>query len=91
MYGDIRSTFAGDGKDITYAFRTAEARKKYDALSPNQRANYRFEAGTWNKKRIAAAAAAGYIAGDVGYRTISGGSAYRNHTGQRDIVGIPFI
>ena len=91
MGRDVRSTFTGDGKDLTYAFRTPEARAAYDKLPLDQRAGHKWDRGSFNRRRAAAAAGAAYVGGDATYRILSGGSAYRNSSGESDVVGIPMI
>lgn len=95
---DVERSMKGQAP-LTYAFRNAKAQNAYrstiqgltgDELSKAQK-EFEFGPGSWNYKRIAGTAAAAYMAGDSLYRGASGGSWYRNSTGNSDIMGVPLI
>lgn len=91
LYGDVGRTIRED-VPLSYAIRNREARQAFDDwVAQGRRGDFRFGEGTIDYRRAAALAASSYAAADLGYRALSGGSIYRNHTGERDLVGIPFI
>lgn len=87
LYSDIQRTVRDD-VPLDYFLRTAEARRKYDQ---NPGSFEGWSPGTLRKRRVAALGLGAYAAGDIAYRTLSGGSMYRNNTGRKDFVGIPMI
>jgi hypothetical protein len=99
----IKRTYRDIGRDLKrtwyaevpwdYAFRTAAARKKFDEVGDIQAFKQQggFGPGTLDWKRIGIIGGTAYVGADVVYRALSGGSMYRNKTGESDIVGIPLI
>jgi hypothetical protein len=97
VYNDLSNTVTGFGKGESvpwdYAIRNKAGRDSFDAhrTSGSKDPFEGFGEGTLSKKRIAALGLGGYAIADGAYRTVSGGSAYRNNSGRKDLVGVPFI
>lgn len=75
---------------VKYMFMTDDAREAM-RKARRQKENYRLRAEDISLARTAALGLGAYAVADTAYRAISGGSMYRNRTGQKDFVGIPFI
>jgi hypothetical protein len=89
---DLKRTWYGE-TPYTYAFRTQEARAAFDQVGDIQKFKEQggFGPGTWSWNRIGLIGGTAYVGMDATYRALSGGSLYRNKTGESDIVGIPLI
>lgn len=99
----IKRTYKEIGRDLkrtwynevplSYTIRTAEARKAFDQVGDIQKFKQQggFGPGTLDWKRIGIIGGTAYVGADTIYRALSGGSMYRNKTGESDIVGIPLI
>lgn len=92
MYSDVGKTVKQD-VPLTYSIRNAQSRREYDQLLSSGRTNEfkGWDRGSIDYRRAAALGASAYAGVDAAYRTLSGGSAYRNHKGEKDLVGIPLI
>lgn len=92
MYSDVGKTVRPD-VPLTYSMRNAQARASYDKMAASGQARdfKGFDKGSIDRRRVAALGATAYVGGDLAYRTASGGSAYRNNSGEKDFVGVPLI
>ncbi len=90
LYGDVAKTAKGS-VPLTYPIRNAQARGAYDKFSSAEKGAHKWGKGTLSPGRAAALAGSAYVAGDAGYRALSGGSMYRDKDGEKNFVGIPFI
>lgn len=86
--GQVKEAYNGD-VPLTTPFRKSDHIEKM--RDSGKGSDYEWGDKSLSWKKIGAATAGAYVAGDTAYRGISGGSLYRNNDGQRDIVGIPII
>jgi hypothetical protein len=77
----------------SHAFRRGDERLRFKqhTAAGGSVGDFSYGPKSISKRRVAAGVLGGYAALDVGYRTVSGGSAYRNRSGEKDLVGIPML
>lgn len=90
---EMAGSFYGE-KPLTHSLRNAKSRAAFEK-SGMSAADFKkaggYGEGSFSWKRAGLLAGTAYAGTDMAYRGISGGSLYRNNSGERDFVGVPFL